>query len=250
MLRQRMLHPFSKSLENLPNELLDQIVNLLDEPSDLLPLALASSRFCSIIIPRHLHYRHIRCSAQDGLKLWDALSKDKSLARNVRSLQLQLSPPLRIPPIYTPSLDDVVKLVKRSSVEKVEAVDGDDERALLKGLKNMVNLAAFRWTMDHAHLQTVPLDPENGDRSNIWTVLSTLPTLREVEVHDYGTTKDPLNSKGDSTVRCFTGLGGERSINRLPFTKDLDAVSSHDARLRYGDRHRRQYLPRVISAEP
>ena len=75
-------------LSTLPIEMLEGIISELDLPIDLFHLALTCSRLASVVIPRHLYYRVIQCSIESGSRLWEALTKDRNLAQNVRTLEL------------------------------------------------------------------------------------------------------------------------------------------------------------------
>lgn len=74
---------------HLPPELLELIVSHITLEHDLLSLALTCSQLCGTIIPRHLHYRSIRCSILEGFRLWKLFSRDRDLARNVRRLEVE-----------------------------------------------------------------------------------------------------------------------------------------------------------------
>jgi hypothetical protein len=73
---------------NLSTELVDAIVNLIDDPRDVLSAALACKRLYQIIVPSHLEFRHIRCDPRQN-DLWNGLSQRPALAEKVRFLEIK-----------------------------------------------------------------------------------------------------------------------------------------------------------------
>jgi hypothetical protein len=75
-------------IADLPVETLERIAAWIDSPTDLLSLTMVTRTFKNIIIPNHLHYRHIRYTTDGCPELWKSLSSNKSLAQNVRKLEI------------------------------------------------------------------------------------------------------------------------------------------------------------------
>src|ERR1700691_4066727 len=79
--------PSRRTLTRQPNEILDSIVFHIDSKRDLLALALSCHRLHSVICPRHYDYRVIRCKVS-SISVWNHLVVHRSLARNVRRLEI------------------------------------------------------------------------------------------------------------------------------------------------------------------
>jgi hypothetical protein len=74
------------SINDLPVEILEQIASEIESPSDLCSFGV-SRKLRSIIFPSHIQLRIIRCPLLSSI--WEKLSVHRSLAANVRVLQIQ-----------------------------------------------------------------------------------------------------------------------------------------------------------------
>lgn len=181
---------------SLPDELLDNVVSEIELPSDLLHLALVSSRFSNLIIPRHLQYRWIRCPSlhsTNDLDLWKTLAYNRSLAGNVRYLGVGCHTADALSPVPDLPSDQQAhdNTLAPASTEQ-EDIDGigvapthsfglSCERWFERALGNMVNLVDFKWgAFDPSVPQTVAL----AKADNVWNILASIPTLRYLEVND------------------------------------------------------------------
>lgn len=190
-------------LSSLPVETLEDILSEIDLPVDLLQLALTCSLLVSLIIPRHLYYRVIHHTIEGGSHIWEALAKDKDLARNVRVLELgrpnagpsraaiQLAHQRSIhPPLLAEDamqnnmLEGVLRVPNLQTPVETLIVHEEASEKLFRGaLRNMQRLVRFQWG---------PQNPENAvvntstdaDVDDIWHILCTLPTLRHMSVAD------------------------------------------------------------------
>ncbi|KAG8935228.1 hypothetical protein FRC01_005484 [Tulasnella sp. 417] len=86
----------------LPVEVVDMIANWISRPRDLLSLALSHSRFHRVIIPDHLHYRHVEFCIFD-YAMWKYLLEDPYCLRKIETIQLSANCTTRVPPIEAPS---------------------------------------------------------------------------------------------------------------------------------------------------
>jgi len=80
-------HPTDVSIVHLPTEVLDSILGHIETKTDLLNVGLVCRRLYDVIFPRHFDYRVIRCKVS-SLSVWNHLIKHRSLARNVRRLEI------------------------------------------------------------------------------------------------------------------------------------------------------------------
>ncbi|KAF8529637.1 hypothetical protein BU17DRAFT_5752, partial [Hysterangium stoloniferum] len=65
-----------------PQEILDAIVSEIENPSDLLHLAVTQKRFRDLIIPWHIRYRVIFAKLSD-VGLWEHIASRRDLASRV-----------------------------------------------------------------------------------------------------------------------------------------------------------------------
>lgn len=183
-------------LQTIPIELVEKILSLIDSPQDLRSLLL-SARYTYHTVKRHADYRHIRCSLTQGEAMWEKLAADKSLAANVRVLEIQ--PETRYTPLeamllpaalYTPPKWNSLHFLYRA------------EAALATALLNLVNLTVLRWAARNprngkvydpnheAIMRQFGLEKNMDDVDDIlcgedmWLNLATLKALRRVEIVD------------------------------------------------------------------
>ncbi|KIJ50382.1 hypothetical protein M422DRAFT_98456, partial [Sphaerobolus stellatus SS14] len=71
--------------ENIAMETFERIVQNVDEPKDLLSLALTSKYIYKVIVPTHLEFRTIRCDAYRE-DVWKALVAKPNLTKGIRRL--------------------------------------------------------------------------------------------------------------------------------------------------------------------
>jgi len=87
-------------MDELPPELLEEVVGHISKPNDLLSLALAAKIFCSIVIPDHLEFRHLRTNLTDT-RTWNFLIHNPLQASYIHRLEIFTELPwhlqLRIP---------------------------------------------------------------------------------------------------------------------------------------------------------
>lgn len=172
--------------ETLPHDALSQILDHVDDPSDILNVALCNKFFYSVAVPQHLHYRDIRSRLQNH-SLWTWLSRvDDLRASQIRSLTLlpdqesdfyHLSNALydlreRLPSDFTP--DQPIPLVAFRDADECRML----ELALLLALKRMTRLQKVRW-----YRLPRPLLQDTDDFS-IWTTLQNLGTVKELDLYD------------------------------------------------------------------
>jgi hypothetical protein len=159
-----------RSFTRQPTELLDAIVSHVDSRHDLLALALSCKRLHSIVFPRHFDYRVVRAKAST-LRLWNHLIVNRSLARNVRVLEVlderateQEALPFGIMTTDTDleSTDDELGLHVKQ------------ERYLVSALSKMTALRSFTWSCNHS-----PISMEQ-----IWPMLLKCQTLNHIEIND------------------------------------------------------------------
>ncbi|PPR05525.1 hypothetical protein CVT24_003268 [Panaeolus cyanescens] len=160
--------PPSISLIQQPTEILDAILFYVDQKKDLLNIGLACKRLSGVVFPRHFEYRVIRCKAST-LPVWNHLIKHRSLARNVRKLEI---------------LDERVSgststtrasgssfMIPRGILETdtdLESTDDEltmhskQERYLISALTRMTALNEFKWSCNHSPLSFL----------NLWSTLT------------------------------------------------------------------------------
>ncbi|KAJ3809567.1 hypothetical protein F5876DRAFT_89383 [Lentinula aff. lateritia] len=152
-----------------PTEILDAIVFHVSSRTDLLNLAMTCSRMHGVVIPRHFDYRVVKCKVS-SVSVWNHLSVHRSLAMNVRRLEV---------------------LDERASREMVpggisstetDLEDTDDELAmhikqeqyLLDALSKMAHLESFIWSCNHSPISI----------DTFWPILLKIHALKEMEIND------------------------------------------------------------------
>ncbi|KAL6301808.1 hypothetical protein BKA93DRAFT_795987 [Sparassis latifolia] len=152
-----------------PFEVLEAIAGYIDNADDILAFALASKFIASVVSPRHTQLRHIRCNVET-ICLWKAFSRDLSLARNVRILEIGDGRPYRLPRFILPDHTDCQC---SHGVTQREA-----ELELITALKNLTHLTFFKW---RGHPNVV-IAKKESDGEDVWTSLTHCRDLRELDV--------------------------------------------------------------------
>lgn len=190
----------------LPSDALDQILNHLDDPSDVLNVALSNKTLHSVAVPQHLYYRDIR-SRLNIPTLWTWLSRPDDLrAVHIRSLTILPDQGSdfyhinnhfydlreRLPPDFTPA--ERIPLSCNLDFDLCR----QSEASLISTLKRMSGLERFRW-----YCLPRPLFVSDDD---IWTALQSLGTVKEVDIYDRETSeiKIPPVVTSDSFLRFST----------------------------------------------
>ncbi|KAJ7750097.1 hypothetical protein DFH07DRAFT_550596 [Mycena maculata] len=165
------LAPSRRTITRQPTEILDSIAFHVDSKRDLLSLALSCQRMHDIVFPRHFHYRHIRCKVS-SLSVWNHLMVHRSLARNVRRLEIlderAASTELLIPSDILNSDTDM------DSTDDELGMHEKQERFLVGALGKMTSLASFTWACNHSPISI----------DNVWPTLLKCHTLQEVDISD------------------------------------------------------------------
>ncbi|KAG8921388.1 hypothetical protein FRC00_008699, partial [Tulasnella sp. 408] len=117
----------SKSL-GLPDEVADMIVNWIYRRRDLLSLALSHSRFYRLIVPDHLHYRHVEFCIFD-YTMWKYLLEDSLRLKRIETIKLSAHVKPRVPPITNPSGNQL------SALDEAKKVNSELMDNALKGMK-------------------------------------------------------------------------------------------------------------------
>lgn len=159
-----------RSFTRQPTELLDAIVSHVDAKQDLLSLALSCKRLHAVVFPRHFEYRVIRGKVS-SLRLWNHLIVHRSLARNVRVLEIideRATGQELIPSdIMTTDTD-------MESTDDELGLHVKHERYLTSALGRMTTLQSFTWSCNHT-----PISMEN-----IWPILLKCQSLNHIEIND------------------------------------------------------------------
>jgi len=165
------------SLVDQPTEVLEAILSHVDSRKDLLSVGLVCKRLRDVIFPRHFDYRVIRCKLS-SVSLWSHLIIHKSLARNVRKLEIldeRLS--------TAPSVANSYILIPSISQHDTDPENTDDElgvhskqeKYLSEALLHMTGLKEFKWSCNHSPISI----------ANVWpTLMARASNLRTIEICD------------------------------------------------------------------
>ncbi|KAJ6590168.1 hypothetical protein DFH09DRAFT_222828 [Mycena vulgaris] len=207
------LAPSRRTITRQPTEILDSIAFHVDSKRDLLSLALSCQRMHDIVFPRHFQYRHIRCKVS-SLSVWNHLMVHRSLARNVRRLEIlderAASTELLIPSDILASDTDM------DSTDDELGMHQKQERFLVGALGKMSSLASFTWACNHSPISI----------DNIWPTLLKCHSLQEVDISD-----NLAFSRGDVSDSESSSSGKSRRPVVLP---DLKTVAVRSTKHAYG----------------
>ena len=164
------LAPSRRTITRQPTEILDCIIFHVDSKADLLSFALSCHRMHDVIFPRHFNYRTIRCKVS-SISVWNHLIVNRSLARNVRKLEImdeRSTSPGIVPPGILLSDTDL------ESTDDELGLHDKQERYLVSALTKMAALSSFSWSCNHSPISI----------DNVWPTLLKCQSLREVDIND------------------------------------------------------------------
>ena len=153
------------------------------------------------MFPRHYEYRVVRCKAS-ALSEWNHLFVHRSLARNVRQLEV-------LDERAAPG-DVVVPSDIRTTDTDLESTDDElgmhhkQERFVLAALSRMTALQTFKWSCNHSLVSF----------ERLWPALIRCQSLREVEVNDNLIFQPIDDPDTDSTEQGAQGTASRRSKQR------------------------------------
>ena len=169
----------------LPLDVFDQILNHIDDPCDVLNLALSNKTLYSVAVPRHLHYRDI-CTPLYNLSLWTLLSiNDDIRASQIRSLSILPDSKYDAPSLHPWKFYDTRKRLDPDFIPDEPEVRGPDldvdkyinaEDIMISALERMVCLRRFVWYRAER--------PHHGSGDDLWTTLQNLGTVKEIDIYE------------------------------------------------------------------
>ncbi|KAG9043849.1 hypothetical protein FS837_009054 [Tulasnella sp. UAMH 9824] len=176
----------SKAL-GLPVEVAEMIVNWIYRPRDLLSLALSHSTFYRLIVPDHLHYRHVEFCIFD-YTMWKYLLEDSSRLKRIETIKLFAHVKPRVPPIMNSSGNQLNTLAEAKKVNSY---------LIYNALKGMRLLHAVIWDSDEAlpNSTTRIMDLQR----NIWEAIDRYsPTVRKIDSRgSYSCFRNYIGSEGE-----------------------------------------------------
>lgn len=164
------LAPSRRTLMRQPNEILDSIVFHIDSKRDLLALALSCRRLHGVIFPRHYDYRVIRCKVS-SMSVWNHLVAHRSLARNVRRLEIldERGTECEAIPMGILTSDSDLE-----STDDELSMHAKQERFLVSAVNRMTALQSVVWSCNHSPISI----------DTLWPTLLKCQSLQEVEIND------------------------------------------------------------------
>ena len=169
------------SLINQPTEILDAIIFHIDSRKDLLNVALGCKRLYDIVFPRHFEYRVIRCKVS-SISVWNHLILHRSLARNVRRLEIldERSSATAGGTVIKGRTMVVPKNILQRDTD-LESTDDElsmhtkQEKYLAAALVRMTGLKEFQWSCNHSPISI----------AHIWpTLMMRAANLRVMDIYD------------------------------------------------------------------
>jgi hypothetical protein len=168
------------NLMSLARETLEEIACNLDSHQDLISLALVSSAWKAIIIPRHSQYRVIRIR-EDMPRLWAHLAQRADLARTVKVIHLHDEHDLLSPQIYPTTLVEATEEPGASEPIGVGSWEKKEDRRIrnmCRALTHMTELREFAWTLSASTYPTSRSVQEEA----IFLALSRCPSLAHLSL--------------------------------------------------------------------
>lgn len=170
------------TLVDQPTEILDEILSHVDSRKDLLNIGLVSKRLRDVVFPRHFDYRVIRCKLS-SISVWDHLITHRSLARNVRKLEIldERSPSASFQTGHSHHANHNTVLIPRISFRDTDLENTDDElrmhfkqeRFLADALVHMTRLKEFKWSCNHSPISI----------AHVWpTLMARASNLKTLEI--------------------------------------------------------------------
>ncbi|KAF8156578.1 hypothetical protein B0H34DRAFT_467042 [Crassisporium funariophilum] len=200
------------SLVNQPTEILDAIMFHVDSRKDLLNVALGCKRLHDVIFPRHFEYRVIRCKVS-SISVWNHLVLHRSLARNVRKLEILDERAPSGPGIMVPRgiLQGDTDL---ESTDDELSMHLKQERFLAAALVRMTGLRDFKWSCNHSPISI----------AHVWPTLMTRAAhLKSMEICDnlvfaprIEGGDDKRDDQTESEEESDTDNGGKGMMTRVP----------------------------------
>lgn len=168
-----------------PTEILDAIMYFVDSKRDLLAVGVCCKRLHDVVFPRHFDYRVIRCKVS-AISVWNHLSVHRSLARNVRTLEVldertKVASSSRV--ITSASSSSLgtsttgTAVVPRGISQRDTDLDSTDdelrvrgihakqERYLINALQRMTGLKEFKWSCNHSPISVQRIWPTLMEKS-------------------------------------------------------------------------------------
>ncbi|KLO11386.1 hypothetical protein SCHPADRAFT_876960 [Schizopora paradoxa] len=211
-----------RSLTRQPTEILDEVASHVDSKRDLLALGLTCKRLADVVFPRHFAYRVVRAKFSN-LAVWHHLTVHRTLARNVRQLELldERAPAssVAVPPELRHQSD--TDLEASSSDEEGTALQDRQMRVFVGALAKMTRLDAFVWSCGHPLVSLLDVWP---------TLLRWCATLRTFQINDAYI----FNSKKDSDASEDDIPKGQRAGKRHLALPRLSSVSVHSVKKGFG----------------
>lgn len=171
-LRSENDQPSFTGLIDQPTEILDAVLSHVDSPKDLLNIGLACKRLHDVVFPRHIDYRVIRCKVS-SISVWNHLIMHKSLARNVRKLEI-IDERQQNGRLLTPR-GIMQRDTELESTDDELKIHSKQERYLSAALLRMTALKQFKWSCNHSPISI----------THIWPNLMIRATsLQSMEISD------------------------------------------------------------------
>ena len=178
-----------KITRNLPAETLDDIVSYVDSQCDLLSLAWSCHEMHNLVFHAHFEHRVVKARVS-SMRVWHRLAVCRTLARNVRHLEIVDGKSPEIIPTDITTTDTDVE----------NTYDGSDlpakrEELLASAIAEMHGLKSLKWS----HTDSLILI------GSVWPTLRNCPNLTLVNLDDSTLfsppkVQDPEEKEGDNHV--------------------------------------------------
>ena len=201
----------SFGLVDQPTEIIDAILFHVESRKDLLNIGLGCKRLYDVVFPRHIEYRVIRCKVS-SISVWNHLVHHRSLARNVRRLEIldertsRNGNPVCVPRGILQGDTDL------ESTDDELSMHAKQERFLAAALVRMTGLKEFKWSCNHspisiAHIwPTLMMRAVNLNAMDICDNLVFAPVKQQEEEYSSSSESEAEDSRAGSGRRLMTNL--------------------------------------------
>ncbi|KAG6834085.1 hypothetical protein H0H93_012057, partial [Arthromyces matolae] len=201
------LAPSKRTITRQPTEVLDAIIFHIPSRNDLVSLALSCHRMHDVVCPRHLEYRVIRCKVS-AIRVWNHLIINRSLARNVRRLEIMDERSTEQEMVPSGILNSDTDL---ESTDDELGLHDKQEKYLVAALSKMTDLGSFFWSCNHSPISI----------DNVWPTLTRCQSLKEIDISD------------NLVFSNYTATGGRKNCRQIVLP-DMTSVSLRSTSHAYG----------------
>ncbi|KDQ56655.1 hypothetical protein JAAARDRAFT_194636 [Jaapia argillacea MUCL 33604] len=185
----------------LPLELVNSIIDRVDNPADILALALTCRLLKEILIPYILDYRELHVDWRSSAALWIHLVCHPAFGQNVRKLHVHRN---------SRALLRVPRITEEGNIEGSDAEAIRIEDTFFQALKLMSGLVSFTWDLGWAYWKP-------ADFNSLFEILGrSCPMLTSMDFSDIVDSQSK-EAKEEGLARRYAGFCSIRNIETFRY---------------------------------